>query len=163
MNKKLIVLRGCPGSGKSTLAKEKYELAFLDYSHSDGARPYVVSADHYFIVNNVYCFDREELHNAHHACLWQAKKAMELNLLVIVDNTNTTWKEIQPYAELAKEHNYTVEVLEPDTTWKFDVEECSKKNTHSVPKESIQRMLNRWESTEFILEKLKTMRVLIKV
>lgn len=54
-----------------------------------------------------------------------------------------------------KDNGYEIQVLEPDTPWKFNPEECAKRNTHGVPLQAIERMLARWTPTEEILEKIK--------
>lgn len=103
----------------------------------------------------VYLWHPDMIRESHHVNKIKCKRAMELGIEdIIVDNTNTTWKEILPYVELAKAFGYDVEIMEPDTAWKFDVSECFKRNTHKVPLESIQKMFDRWESTERIKEKL---------
>lgn len=134
---KLIVIRGAPGSGKSTLAKEL------------GRGGVVLGNDDFFMVNGEYQFSVE----AHgHAHLWnqgRVRAAMRRGISpIVVDNTNTTWNEVQPYAKLAKEHGYVVEYAEPDTPWKFDVDELTKRNKHGVPRDVIQKMLDRWQPTE---------------
>ena len=54
---------------------------------------------------------------------------------------------------MAVKHNYKVIILEPDTPWKKDAEELSKRNKHGVPKEAILRMLARWED-DFTVENI---------
>jgi hypothetical protein len=38
-----------------------------------------------------------------------------------------------------------VEILEPETEWKYDAQELFKKNTHGLPMDAIQSMLQRLE------------------
>lgn len=45
----------------------------------------------------------------------------------------------------ALENNYEVIFREPDTRWKFNVQELARRNIHGVPKEKIQRMKERYE------------------
>ena len=87
-----------------------------------------------------------------HAHLWnqgRARKAMAAGTTpIVIDNTNLVWSDISPYAKMARENGYEVSYAEPDTPWKFDVDELFKRNTHGVPRDAIQRMLDRWQPTE---------------
>lgn len=141
-DKSLWIMRGLPGSGKSTAAKVAY--------------PHVtLSTDDYFMVGGRYCWSFEWLSRAHAWNQWRADQACANGeSLVIIDNTNTTWKEIKPYVDIGRKYGYEIHIVEPNTSWKFDVQGCLKRNTHMVPVESIQKMLDRWESTESIIEKI---------
>lgn len=145
--KKLIILRSLPGAGKSFLAK-----SICDNINHNWDESYVVlSTDDVVSAGKYYLWHPDMIRESHHVNQIKCKRAMELGIEdIIVDNTNTTWKEIAPYVKLAKEHGYAVEVREPDTTWKFDVNECFKRNSHGVPLESIKKMFDRWETTESI-------------
>lgn len=146
---KMFIMRGLPGSGKSSLAGSLCQ-EYLD--------AIVVSADNYFMVGGKYFFDPAMLGIAHKTCLWRAKQAVNNRWPVIVDNTNTTWKEIKDYAKLAIDVNYQIEVHEPQTEWAFKTHICFKKNTHGVPLETIQKMRDRWEDTESIEYKIALLR-----
>ena len=65
--------------------------------------------------------------------------------LVIVDNTNTMSWEFRPYVELGVKYGYKLHILEPDTEWKFKPGILAKKNSHGVPKQKIEIMLDRYE------------------
>lgn len=136
-DKRLIMLRSLPGAGKSTLARRI------------GQGGVVLSTDDFFMVNGRYLYDKEMIGQAH---LWnqgRARQAMQKAINpVVIDNTNVTWDECRPYAKLATDHGYEVSYAEPDTPWKFNVEELAKRNSHGVPKEVIQNMLDRWQPTE---------------
>jgi tRNA nucleotidyltransferase/poly(A) polymerase/predicted kinase len=133
----LWVNRGLPGSGKSTLAREL------------GKGGVVLGSDEFFMVNGEYRFDPDMRGHAH---LWnqgRVRQAMQKGVSpIVVDNTNVTWAEIQPYSKLAKEHGYEIAYAEPQTPWKFDVDELTKRNVHKVPREVIQRMKDKWQPTE---------------
>nr|XP_058898179.1 NEDD4-binding protein 2-like 1 isoform X1 [Kogia breviceps] len=45
----------------------------------------------------------------------------------------------------ALENNYEVIFREPDTRWKFNVQELARRNIHGVPREKIHRMKERYE------------------
>jgi len=44
-------------------------------------------------------------------------------------------------------HGYVIELLEPQTSWCKSASKLAQKNAHNVPRESIQRMLERYERT----------------
>uniref|UniRef100_A0A8D0TXC3 NEDD4 binding protein 2 like 1 n=1 Tax=Sus scrofa TaxID=9823 RepID=A0A8D0TXC3_PIG len=64
---------------------------------------------------------------------------------IIIDNTNLHAWEMKPYAVMALENNYEVIFREPDTRWKFNVQELARRNIHGVPREKIHRMKERYE------------------
>jgi len=135
--KRMIIMRGISGSGKSTLAKQI----------SQGG--IILSTDEFFMVNGSYQFDRSLLGKAHNWNQERARQALNKGISpIVIDNTNTTWREIQPYFSMAKDHGYDVSFAEPDTPWKFDAKELAKRNTHGVPAEVIQNMIDRWQPTE---------------
>ncbi len=146
--KKLIILRGLPSSGKSTLAKKLHDECVGEAS--------INSTDFFFMVSGEYKFNFQNLGKYHKQNLANTIRDMTDGIdLVIVDNTNTTWEEIKPYAKAALLLNYEIEIVEPDTPWKYNVEECVRRNTHGVPIEALTRMRARWQTTESILAKLK--------
>ena len=135
--KRLIVMRGLPGSGKSTLAREL----------SKGGVIY--GSDDFFMINGEYRYDFKALGHAH---LWnqgRVRRAMMDGVTpVVVDNTNVIWSDIKPYVKLAADNGYEVVYAEPNTPWKFDVDELSRRNSHNVGREAMQRYLNKWQPTE---------------
>uniref|UniRef100_A0A6I8MXL8 NEDD4 binding protein 2 like 1 n=2 Tax=Ornithorhynchus anatinus TaxID=9258 RepID=A0A6I8MXL8_ORNAN len=64
---------------------------------------------------------------------------------IIIDNTNLQSWEMRPYAVMALENNYEVIFREPDTRWKFNVQELARRNIHGVSKEKIRRMKEWYE------------------
>lgn len=145
---KLVILKGCSGSGKSFLAKQlqRQNPSFV-----------ILSTDNYWIrPDGVYDFNFRLLSQAHQWNYQCFLDCINLGSDVIIDNTNVTFKEVRPYYEAASlsNYDYQIELVEPDTTWKFDVEQLFLRNSHAVPKETIQRMLEKWETTEEILAKL---------
>ncbi len=141
----LIIMRGLPGSGKTTLAKKLKE-KYLDVAYH--------STDLFFINNlNEYKFDFQKIGDAH---LWnqgQCEISMNTNYFeyVIVDNTNTTYKELKPYCQMAARLGYKVELytIQPK---KEDLDLYSKRNLHGVPLTSIQRMYDRWQSDDEVVK-----------
>ena len=145
----LVLMRGCPGSGKTTLVSEVISYMFARYAES----MMVCSADDWFIDDDgVYLFDTSKLAGAHRYCRTVARKSMGLSLdLVIIDNTNTTWSEMKDYEYMGIEYGYDIYICEPKTWWKFNVDELTKRNTHTVPKDSIKKMLDRWQDSDKII------------
>ena len=121
-------MRGLPGSGKSTLAKE---LAGMVPSSV------IVSADDFF---NGGPIDVKALGYAHATCQRKFVQALQEGIsLVIVDNTNTSKGEIQFYMEKALELGYEATIMEVAC----DVETSVSRNTHSVPRENIEKMAHK--------------------
>lgn len=159
MKKVMYIFRGLPGSGKSTKVKQLVKEIQLENCHGGTGHRYFVihSTDNYFSVCGTYRFNQNRLHVFHKFNQEDAEKSCEIGIdYVMIDNTNTTLKEMQPYLDIAKKYGYRVEFVESDTTWKFDIEECARRNTHGVPKEAIQRMLDRWNDTDAIKHLLQS-------
>ncbi|XP_066439038.1 NEDD4-binding protein 2-like 2 [Eleutherodactylus coqui] len=135
--RKMVLLRGVPGSGKSTLART------LLRESPDGV---VLSTDDYFWQENVYAYDVTLLGDAHNWNQDRARRALDDSRpLVVIDNTNIKAWEMKPYVQMAVDRGYGVEFLEPDTWWKQDSHELEKRNTHRVPRETISKMLQRYD------------------
>ncbi|XP_010182834.1 PREDICTED: NEDD4-binding protein 2-like 1 [Mesitornis unicolor] len=106
----------------------------------------VLSTDDFFIDNGVYVFEPEFLEDAHKWNQKRARKAMKNGKSpVIIDNTNIQAWEMKPYVMMARENRYEVVFQEPDTPWKFNVRELTRRNIHRVPQEKIQRMKDQYE------------------
>lgn len=145
------LMHGLPGSGKSTKARE---LA--------GTQGQVFSTDDYFMFEGKYVWNRNNIGKAH---LWNQRRSLEAIKagipIVVIDNTNTTIKELRSYIPHIKEcmlRGYQVIIVEPDTVWAMDIEELLKKNTHNVPKEAIEKMKARYASNvqvEDVMFKIK--------
>jgi len=132
--KTLILMRGLPGSGKSTLAKEL------------ACGGPVFSTDDYFMVDGKYTFVGGDIGKAHEWNLNRAVAAIESGEpLIVIDNTNTQAWEMREYVKAGKENGYEIEFRFPITEWAFDVDECTKRNTHGVPNKAIKRMRHRFE------------------
>lgn len=132
MTKELIILRGVPGCGKSTVAES------LVFGVTTSA---ICTADDYFMVEGEYKFDSTKLGQAHDACKSKCEKAMSLGVeRVIVANTNTAEKEINPYIKLAEQYGYMVFSLVVENRH-------GGKNEHGVPDESLGRMEERLKNS----------------
>lgn len=134
----LILIRGISGSGKSTLSKTViYEHSLPDSCH--------LEADMFFETRKGYKFDAALLHKAHSWCLLNTEKLLRVGSIPVVSNTFTTVKEMRPYFDLAIEYDVNVQLLEPDTDWKFDAEKLFSYNQHGVPMATIEKQLDRWQ------------------
>jgi predicted kinase len=153
MLKKVVFTRGLPGSGKSTYAYE------LKEKHHDSC--FIYSTDDYWLrPDGEYDFNFELLGKSH---AWNQRRADETmedlmdgayDTIIVIDNTNTTFKEMLPYIKSALQCGYDIEFVEPDTEWRYDVEECFKRNSHGVPYATILKMHQRWETNAEVTRKL---------
>ena len=125
-------MRGISGAGKSTYTKANHPTAV------------VCSADDFFIENGngVYLFDREKLGKAHGRCQAQFEENLRRGTReIVVDNTNTTMREMKFYLETAKKYGYEVSVVR----LAVDPKIAAARNLHGVPAEGIQNMQNRFQ------------------
>jgi predicted kinase len=132
MSKILIILRGLPGSGKTSFAK---------YMFSNN----IFEADQYFYNNEGnYNFDASKLHQAHLDCQRRVEELMKISDTtqygqeIVVSNTSTTEKELQPYLNLADKYNYKVVSLIVENRH-------GNKSVHGVPDEKLEQMKNRFQ------------------
>jgi predicted kinase len=126
MEKSLIVIRGIAGCGKSTFA-ELLETSFI------------CTADDYHIINGKYDWKPENVAMAHTKCQNKCESLMKAGAFkVVVANTSTTVKEMQPYYDMAKKYGYRV----------FSVIVENRHNgvsEHNVPEETLQKMRERFD------------------
>lgn len=138
--RKLIILRGVSGAGKSTYAKhlvEIYEQAF-SVSKGYGGRVKHIEADQFFYdgLGN-YNFDTNKLQHAHNWCKSTVQAAMSVGLeVIIVSNTSTTEKELEPYIELA-------EIFDYETTSLVVENRHGNTDVHAVPENVKQKQAMR--------------------
>lgn len=76
--------------------------------------------------------------------------------LVFIDNTNTTWKEIKPYVELALANDYDVGIIDLFDAGLTDAE-LAARNAHGVPEASIKKMRDRYQDEEHIWSMIRSL------
>jgi predicted kinase len=130
---KLLVIRGAPGSGKSTIAQYLMRPAQGWAEGSLYDRHY--EADHYYTKQGQYQWCPEEIPNAHMWCRINAEKSLRDGHDVVVSNTATTEKEVEPYRELAKKYNAEYQEMV--------LLETPYKNHHKVPEEKVEEYKRR--------------------
>ncbi|XP_017134828.1 NEDD4-binding protein 2 [Drosophila miranda] len=162
--KLMIIMRGPSGSGKSTLAESVIRQSGL--LEQNDMLDFVFSTDDYFNRPRGYKFDKTLLTTAHN---WNKERVQKKASLgwspIIVDNTNITVWEMQPYVKIAVQYGYLVELLEPQTDWSKSASKLAQKNIHKVPRENIQRMLERYEKTSVpeLIKLLKETKYTVKL
>jgi len=147
-------MRGLPGGGKSTYVRQ----AMLAAISSGNRSVAVCSTDDQCMVDGKYVFDPTLVGIRHKNNQVKCQKMMNAGVEVIyIDNTNTTHKEMQPYKDFATTAGYEVqevligkEHLFPDmdgSPHKFTdyIDMCAKRNTHNVPRETIEKMARRFQ------------------
>lgn len=160
MAKTMYIMRGLPGSGKSTKACDVQceHIADLDPDVRKAECPVILSSDEYFTVGGVYYFDVTKLGSAHRWNQWRARQLIAAGRNIIIDNTNTTFKEFKCYVENALAAGYEVVIVEADTPWAKDVDGLLEHGTHSVPRATVEKMLERYEDKASIEEKLQKLK-----
>lgn len=209
MNDRIVVImRGTPGSGKSYTARELLK----KYGGGDPAA-HIFSTDDYFIQDvlkerrdketagefvDAQYYDElehdtyrhnwaaEKLGSAHGWNFRRFCKSVDMWMTpLVVDNTNTTAREIRGYVEYAHKAGYKIVIAEPSSPWWNDhkhmlddkekhgkqIEDFARflagfhqgmekkygarGNIHGVPLDVIRNMLRRWQPKRAIKEFLK--------
>lgn len=141
-SKRMILIRGLPGSGKSTLASDMFHNEYYD-AHCQVY--YLVEADDYRMVEGSYTYDPDQNFLAQSWCFSEAFRRLQSQDIVFVANVFAKLEHIYPYLEWARKLKVKVFLIETSTPWAKDKEELSLVNTHNVPLESIERMMDAWE------------------
>lgn len=140
----MILMRGMPGSGKTTLAKKIIDQGLRSRNYAY----YIFSADDYFFNRRTgaYEYDVSQIPQAHR---WNQQRVTSSlgkgTSPIIIDNTHTQMWEMKPYAEMAVNFCYTIEILEPFTPWAFSAKDLARRNCHGVPKVKIMNMIDRYD------------------
>lgn len=124
MKKSLFIFRGLPGAGKSALA-EVLEIKA------------VCCADDYFTHDGKYLWNGAKIGAAHEWCQRKCRRFMKKQVeKIVVNNTFTSERELQPYLDLARQFGYKI----------FSVVVENRHggtNTHNVPEATLEKMRNR--------------------
>uniref|UniRef100_A0A1B0B8Q0 Smr domain-containing protein n=1 Tax=Glossina palpalis gambiensis TaxID=67801 RepID=A0A1B0B8Q0_9MUSC len=154
----MIIMRGAPGSGKTYLAHLLMQKYMPQVPEKD-IRDFVLSSDDYFYDSaGRYKYSIDRLAEAHdHNQRRAREKAEDGWSPIIVDNTNMKLWEMLPYVQIAVKNGYLVELLEPKTAWHKSSRKLAMLNRHEVPRETIERMLDKYEkgNTSDLLKMLK--------
>lgn len=131
--KTLYILRGVSGSGKTTLAKT------LEVSLPNAIA--IAADDYHYDKDGNYNFDISNLGVAHQWCRQNVELSMQGSRdNIILHNTNTSNKEIQPYEKLAHEYGYKVVSLVVENRH-------GNSNVHYVPNNVLQNQESRLRSS----------------
>ncbi|CRK87090.1 CLUMA_CG000858, isoform A [Clunio marinus] len=150
-----VIMRGLPGSGKSFLAHRIIEDTIGLENDPDN---HIISADKYFIKRNgFYKFEPEKLPEAHQftQTLFTQSAANGLSP-IIVDNTNVCYWEMYYYMQVAVQYGYHIEIMEPNTPWKFFEGKLATKNQHSVSYEKLKKMKSNYQNGLSVNQLLKS-------
>ena len=129
-DKTLYILRGVSGAGKTTLAKT------LEATLPDSK---AIAADDfwYLLGDGEYAFDISRLGEAHNWCKKRFLNCMNYDTKnVILHNTSTSDKEIQPYLDLALKYDYKVVSLIVENLH-------GNKSVHNVPDKTLLRQAGK--------------------
>jgi predicted kinase len=148
-NQELILMRGVSGSGKSTLAKELVGDGVI-HSTDQVIEDTTDSYDAFF----EYIKEHDAFHlltAKHEINLENAKESMFNSVSpVVIDNTNLLSKEYKPYIEAALRlglHEDNIRFVEVSHDGK-SAKELAAINTHGVPEEHIEKMIQRFNSNK---------------
>ena len=123
MKRTLYIIRGHSGSGKTTLAKSLTDKVF--------------EADHFFVRDGIYKYDRTLIKYAHAECLSRVICELQRNRSdIAVANTFTRRWEYAAYLDAVARFGYSIEIR---------VCRGNYPNVHGVPPEVIQDQKLRFE------------------
>jgi hypothetical protein len=92
-------------------------------------------------------FDRTKLHEAHAQCLRSfVRNVMAENSIyteIVVDNTNTTQREVTPYAALALAYGHALKIVTLIAVDEATLATCMRRNLHEVPSDTIRAQNER--------------------
>jgi putative cell wall-binding protein len=99
----------------------------------------ICCADDYFTYENDYRWSPDKISAAHDWSQRKCRRFMKAGVeRIVVANTSTRVREMQPYMDLAEQFGYRVFSLIVENR-------MNSKNIHDVPNETIQKMKNRFE------------------
>jgi predicted kinase len=126
MKKSLIILRGIPGSGKNSFAELLNTKA-------------ICSADDWHTHKGKYNWLPQNVSVAHEWCQRKCRRFMKKQAeRIVIANTNTTERELQPYLDLARQFGYKIYSVIIENRH-------GSANIHNVPDETLEKMKNRFK------------------
>jgi len=145
--KRLIIVRGLPGSGKTCLATQLKD--------TYGEDSVLFSTDDYFLdATGEYKLKLNRVKVAH---MWNQNRTMKAmkqgKTTIIINNCNARKWEAKPYVKAAIKFGYTVEIQEPNTTWKRNVKELLKKGNGRYSPKFVTKMNDEWDP-DFTVENI---------
>ena len=94
--------------------------------------------EYYYIHDGEYKWVAEDIGKAHAWCQRKCRRFMKKQIdVVIVANTSTTEREMQPYMDLARQFGYMVQSVIVETRHEG-------KSTHGVPEATLDKMCARF-------------------
>lgn len=139
----MVILRGPPGSGKSYLGRE-----IINKTVNGDYPNHIFSADDYFLnERGQYNYVPDRIKNAHEFNQNRVRKKCEDGWSpIIVDNTHIKIWEMFPYCYSAVQNGYFIEICEPVTPWSRSPAKLAMKNSHGVPRNVIENMIQNYEN-----------------
>lgn len=135
-----LILRGISGSGKSSFSRLLESLCI-----QNNVSQSIHSTDTKFMVDGEYKFDAILLRKHHNLNFQESRQSMIKGTnLILIDNCSLRQRDFRHYAEEARLQGYLVAevIFYPDT-----LEVHYARNLHSLPKEALQGMLDKFNST----------------
>lgn len=148
LNSPLFIVRGLPGSGKSTFSTRLMARLYGPDAKWGGSSG-IFETDNFFVNRGTgeYVFDRDFHEMAHN---WNIGEVFRFcrdfpNIVCIVANTFTTWKEVAPYRRIARMLDRPMYIVGIRT---------GHPSIHNVPESVMAVMRGRWERMveQFIVE-----------
>jgi len=163
-NQELIIMRGIPGSGKSTKAKSLVGDGII---HSTDAVIESIGDYRAFFTAMIESKDYSALHKAHDTNFKNAKKSMKAGISpIIIDNTNIKANEPKKFVVEALNMGYddaNIQIVDVGTGG-LDAEALSARNTHGVPLDKIEAMIQSHKSVgELTLKKILEAKDMFKI
>ncbi len=160
----IIIMRGIPSAGKSTKTKSLVGDGII---HSTDAVIESLGDYREFFVKMIESKNYSALHKAHDTNFKNAKKSMKAGISpIIIDNTNIKANEPKKFVVEALNMGYddaNIQIVDIGTGG-LDAEALFARNTHGVPLDKIEAMIQSYKSVgELTLKKILESKDIFKV